>query len=153
MCVSFLVAAGTEARGYSGICRFDCRVSGVTGPFALFVGRLSALDDAEDLVLAEDHEVLVVEADLAAGVLADEDAVALLDAHRRAAAVVVDLARADGDHLGLLRLLLGGVGDDDPPANLLFGLDALDQDPVVQRTDAHCGRDTHVVPPPDALLC
>jgi hypothetical protein len=45
--------------------------------------------------------------------------------------------RADGDHLGLLRLLLGGVRNDDAPPNLLFLLNALHQDPIVQRTDIH----------------
>src|SRR6185436_12775095 len=76
-------------------------------------------DDGEDLVLAEDDEILLVDADLAAGVLADEDLVALLDVDRRALALVVDLAGTDGDDLGLLRLFLGGVGDDDSAAHLL----------------------------------
>ena len=48
-----------------------------------------------------------------------------------------DLAVAGGDDLALLRLFLGGVGDDDP-ADLLFAfLDALDDDAVVQRSDVH----------------
>ena len=54
-----------------------------------------------------------------------------------ALAVVVELAVADGDDFGLLRLLLGGVGDDDAAPDLLLLLDALDQDPIVQRTDIH----------------
>ena len=54
-----------------------------------------------------------------------------------ARAVVLDLAGADGDDLALLRLFLGGVGDDDP-ADLLFAfLEALDDDAVVQRSDVH----------------
>src|ERR1700733_8230815 len=96
-------------------------------------------DDGQDLVLAEDHVVVAVDLDLGAGVLAHEDAVALLDVHRRALALVVELARADGDHLGLLRLLLGGVRDDDAPTDLLLLLNALHYDPVVQWTDIHGG--------------
>ena len=56
-------------------------------------------------------------------------------------AALVAGARADGDDLALLRLLLGGVGDDDAALGLLFGLDALDDDAVVQRTElglGHC---------------
>src|SRR5512147_651969 len=94
-------------------------------------------DDGQDLILAEDHVVVAVDLDLAPGVLAHEDPVALLDVHRRALAVVGELARADGDHLGLLRLLLGGVRNDDAPPDLLLLLYALHQDPIVQRTDIH----------------
>ena len=59
--------------------------------------------------------------------------VALLDVELDALAVVVELAFADGDDLGLLRLLLGGVGDDDAAAHLLLGFLAPDDDAVVQR--------------------
>src|SRR4051812_32807168 len=88
-------------------------------------------DDGEDLVLAEDHVVLVVDADLAAGVLADENLVALLDVGRDTLTVVGDLAGSHGDHLGMLRLLLGGVGDDDAPADLLLLLDPLGQHAIL----------------------
>ena len=54
-----------------------------------------------------------------------------------ALAVVVHLARADRDHLGLLRLFLGGVGDDDASADLFLLVDPLDQDTVLERTNFH----------------
>ena len=54
-------------------------------------------------------------------------------------AVVAHLALADGDDLALLGLLLGGVGDDDPALRLLFLVDALDEDAVLERTDLHAG--------------
>ena len=42
-----------------------------------------------------------------------------------------------GEHLALLRLFLGRVGDDDP-ANFLFAfLDAGDDDAVVEGSDLH----------------
>ena len=53
----------------------------------------------------------------------------------RTRAVLEDLAVADGDDLALDRLLLGRVGDDDPALGLLFFLDALDDDAVLQRTN------------------
>ena len=52
-------------------------------------------------------------------------------------AALVAGARPDGDDLALLRLLLGGVRDDDAALRLLVGLDAADHDAVVQRTECH----------------
>ena len=63
--------------------------------------------------------------------------VAGLDVERDALAVVLDLAGADGDDFALLRLFLGGVGDDDSADFLFAFLDALDNDAVVQRSDVH----------------
>ena len=51
-----------------------------------------------------------------------------------ALAVLVGLAGADGDHLALLRLFLGRVGDDDAADFLFFFLDALHEDAVVERS-------------------
>src|SRR4029453_10600834 len=52
-------------------------------------------------------------------------------------AVLADLAGADGDHLGLLGLFLGGVRNDDPALLDLFLLEPLHQKPIVQRTNLH----------------
>ena len=41
------------------------------------------------------------------------------------------LAVADGDHFGLLRLLFGGIGNNDPAAHLFGFFQALHQNPVV----------------------
>src|SRR5262249_20762083 len=65
----------------------------------------------------------------------EEDLVPLDDTDRRALAGVEQLARADRDHPAALGLLLGGVGQHDPPGRLLLGLDLLDHDAVVQRAD------------------
>src|SRR5215831_1515564 len=72
------------------------------------------LKDAEHVLLAEDQILLVVQGDLGARVLAEEDAVAGLDVERDLLAVVRDLAIAHCDDLALLRLLLGAVRNDDP---------------------------------------
>ena len=42
-----------------------------------------------------------------------------------------------GDDLTFLRLLLDGIGDDDAAFGLLFALEALDHDAVVQRSKCH----------------
>src|ERR1017187_9004311 len=95
------------------------------------------LDDGQHFVLAEDQMLFVIDLDLGAGVLADEDPVALLDVQRELLAILVDLALADGDDLGLHGLLFGGVGDDDPPLFVLGRLHPLHEDPVIQRSNLH----------------
>src|SRR5262245_26742711 len=96
-------------------------------------------DDGENLVFADDDVVGAVDLHFAARVLAHEDLVALLDVERNALAVF-EAARADGDDFTLLRLLLGGVRDDDP-ALLHFGLlETTDENAIRQRLhiDGHC---------------
>src|SRR5579863_3499501 len=109
----------------------------------MFFGPLekgeSLLDDAEDVVLAQDQAVFAVDLDLVAAVLAEEHAVADLHVELSNAAVLEDLAVADGDDLALDRLLFGGVGDDDPALGLLLLLHALDDDAVMKRSDARHG--------------
>src|SRR5262249_55952090 len=81
--------------------------------------------------------LLTIQLDFLSGVLPEQDGVARLDVEWDALAVVLRLAGAGGDDLALLRLFLGGVGDDDP-ADLLFAFfDALDDDAVVKRSDVH----------------
>src|SRR5215470_6275533 len=95
------------------------------------------LENGEDVFLAQDEIFLVVDLDLGARILPEEDLVAGLHVEGNLLAVVADLAVAGGDDLALLRLLLGRVGDDDPaPADLLL-LEPLDEDAVVQRTNLH----------------
>src|SRR5579871_2928987 len=95
------------------------------------------LDDAEDVVLAQDEVIDAVDLDLVAAVLAEQDPVALLDGQRAHRPLVIRLSVTDGDNLCLGRLLLGGVGDDDPPLGLLFLGDATDQHAILQRTNFH----------------
>src|SRR5216684_5471675 len=89
----------------------------VIGPLLLSL-RIDATDDAQYFVFSHDDVFLTIELDLLPRVLAEEDEVTSLDVGPLTRAVVLDLASACGDHLALLRLLLGGVGDDDP-ADLL----------------------------------
>src|SRR5262245_57245084 len=90
------------------------------------------LDHGEDVVLAQDGVLLAVDLDLAAGVFAEEDAVALLDVERAHRPVLEDPAVADRDHAPLLGFLLGGVGNDDPAFALLLLFDAPHEDAIVQ---------------------
>src|SRR5262245_28400430 len=95
------------------------------------------LENGEDVFLAHDEVLLVVDLHLGARVLPEQDLVAGLDVEGDLLAVVAHLAGAHGDDLALLRLLLGRVRDDDPaPADLLL-LQTLDHDAIVQRTNLH----------------
>ena len=63
-------------------------------------------DGGEDVALAHDHEGLTVDLDLIAGVLAEEDAVALCHSWLANRAVVEPRADANGDDESLEGLLL-----------------------------------------------
>src|SRR5207249_5380334 len=140
-------ALGPERRGHGRRHDVDALEQG--GPGVLFelqllrhgcipswgCGWSSLLEDGEDVFLAQDQVVLAVDLDLVAGVLAEQDAVALLDVEGDALAVVVDLAGADRLDRRALRLFLRRVRDDDPADLLLALFLALDEDPIVQRTN------------------
>ena len=85
-------------------------------------GRDLAFDDAHDVGFLHDQKVFAVDLDLGARPLAEQDAVADLDVERDELARFVAAAGADGDDLAFLRLLLGGVGNDDAAGGLLLGL-------------------------------
>src|SRR5262245_13206513 len=102
-------------------------------------------DHAEDVLFAEDQVLLAVDLDLAACVLSEEHAVSRLHVERHQLPIV-PAPRADRHHLAFLRLLLGGVGNNDPTgAALLFCLDSPDDDSILQRSNLHRHR---TLPPP-----
>src|SRR6266487_1294599 len=104
------------------------------------------LEHREHFLLAEDQVLNVVDLDFGAGVLSDEDAIPLLDDQGELLALLVDLALADGDDLRLHRLLLGGVGDEEPPLLSFLGLESLDENAVVEWTNFYN------LPPESAVL-
>src|SRR6266496_4227552 len=81
--------------------------------------------------------LLLVHLDLGARVLAEEDAVVGLHVQRDFLAVLVHLPVAHRDDLALLGLLLRGVGNDDAALLGVLLFLALDEDPVMQRTNLH----------------
>ena len=95
-------------------------------------------DLGEHVRLAQDEQVLAVDRDLGAAVLGVEDLVALGDVERAALAVLVDRAVADGEDLALLRLLLGGVGEDDAARGRLLLLDRLARSAGRRGASASC---------------
>src|SRR3954470_7881203 len=104
----------------------------------------SLLHDGEQ-VAGREHEVLLAAVDdLGAAVLRVDDHVADVDVERHTLAVVVDAAGAHGDDRALLRLLLGGVRDDQAGGGGGLGLVGLDHDAVLQRLDGDLGSGRHV---------
>src|SRR5205085_11299432 len=74
---------------------------------------LRAFDDAHDVFLAHDEELLTLDLDGLAGVLAEKDLVAHLHVERDELALVILLALADRDDFALVGLFGRGVGNHD----------------------------------------
>src|SRR3954451_18003478 len=102
------------------------------------------LHHGEQVAGGEHEVVLAAVTDLGAAVLRVDDHVADVHVERNAVAVVVDAAGAHGDDRALLRLLLGGVRDDQTGGGGGLGLVGLDHDPVLQRLDGDLGSGRHV---------
>src|SRR5687768_10094878 len=104
----------------------------------------SLLHDGEQVTGGEDEVLLAAVLDLGAAVLRVDDDVTHVHVERNAVAVVVDAPGAHGDDRALLRLLLGGVRDDQTGGGGGLGLVGLDHDPVLQRLDVDLGSGRHV---------
>src|SRR5712671_5605088 len=94
-------------------------------------------EDAHDVAFLHDQQFLTIEFDLGAGPLAEQHTVADLKIDRDQLAHLVAAARADRGDFALRGLFLGGVRNDDAALGLFFGVDALDHDAVVERTEFH----------------
>ena len=96
------------------------------------------LEDREDVVLAHQQDLLVaVELELLAGVGGEQDDVADLHLQLAALAVLGDPAVAHRDNLALLRLVLRGVGQNDPTGRRVLGLFPLNDHAIAQRLEIH----------------
>src|SRR6516165_6072391 len=94
-------------------------------------------DDAHDVALLHDKELLALDFDLGARPFAEQHPVVDLDVDWDQLAGLVAAAGANGDNLALRGFFLGGVGNDDAAGGLLFGIDALDDDAIVKWTEFH----------------
>src|SRR6516164_918908 len=80
----------------------------------------AAFEDAHDVGFLHDHQFLAVEANLGARPFAEQHAVAGLEVERVHLAVLAPGTRPGRDDIALHRLLLGGVGNEDPARRLRF---------------------------------
>src|ERR1700751_288076 len=94
-------------------------------------------EDTHDVAFLHDQEFLTVELDLGARPLAEQHAVANLEIDRNQLAGLVTATRTDRRDLALRGFFLGSVGNDDAACGFVFGIDALDHDAVVERTESH----------------
>src|SRR3954466_12089105 len=92
-----------------------CPLNGVGGCRSgdLLEGGRGAFDDCEQVVFLHDQQLVAVDLDGLAAVLAEQDAVANLHVQGDQFTLVGLAARADGQHFTLVGLLGGVVGDDD----------------------------------------
>src|SRR5699024_12623655 len=109
------------------------------------VARLAAREsgDAGHNVASRQAEVLPAAVlGLRAAVLRVDDLAAHLAVQRDASPVVCDAAGAHGHDLALLRLLLGGVRDDQTGCGGLLCFDLTDDDAILERLDGDRHADT-----------
>src|SRR5215216_1873435 len=121
------------AIGYMPPVLIRLRWNGLRG----LLGGGGLFDDAHDVGLLHDEEILAVDAHLGAGPLAEQHPVPGLDVEGLDLPALVARAGPDRDDLALLGLLLGGVRDDDPALGLLLRVDAADDDAVMKRSKCH----------------
>src|ERR1700761_7007635 len=114
--------------------RFSLTMCGLGDLAAL---RRRALDDAHDVAFFHDHQVFAVDLHFGTRPLAEQDTVAHLHVERDELALLIASARTGGNDLAFHRLLLCGVGDDDPTRSLRILLHAPNDDAVVQGTELH----------------
>src|SRR5271166_2604355 len=92
------------------------------------------LKNSQDVVFAQDDMLLAIELDFTAGIFAEQDFVSGFHVGGDELAVLI-LAAAYRHHFAFLRLLLGGIGDDNPSLGFLFLFDPFDQNAIAQRSD------------------
>src|SRR5690606_7867080 len=101
------------------------------------------LDDSEHVTGGEDQVLLAAVLHLGAAVLGVQHGVPDRDVERGPLAGVADPPRADSEDGALLRLLLRGVGNDDPRRRGGLRLVRLDPNPVLERLDRNLRRGSH----------
>src|SRR5712675_1272426 len=117
------------------MCSLKCW--GIRRLRGLLLGGGKIGENAHDVALLHDQQFLAVELDLGARPFAKQHAVANLEVDRDQFASFVAATRADGGDFALRGLLLGTVRNDDAASGFVFGIDALDHDAVVERTEFH----------------
>src|ERR1700754_4156799 len=102
------------------------------------LGTLNLLVHHSHYVFFAHHQqFLAVDLDGLTSVLAEQAAVADLHVELDQAALVVTLARADGQNFALIRLFREGNGDHDARSGLGFLVKTLYDHAIMQRTKVH----------------
>src|SRR6202041_2670654 len=117
------------------MCSLKCWV--IRRLCGLLLGGGQIGENAHDVALLHDQQFLAIELDLGAGPLAEQHAVAHLEVDRDQLAGFVAAAWTNGGDFALRGLFLGTIRNDDAASCLLFGVDTLDHNAVVKRTEFH----------------
>src|SRR5213594_5028117 len=104
---------------------------------SFFYRWIELFQDREDVFFPHDYVLFVLDLDLVARVLAEENPVAALHVERDLLAFLGHLPVPDGDDFPFLGLFFSSVGDDNSAAADFLLLHSLDKDAVMQRTDLH----------------
>ncbi len=95
------------------------------------------LDNSKQIVFFHDQQLIAIDLDGLARVLAEQNAVTNLDGQSGDFALVIALAGANCQHFALIRLFSGVVRDDDAGGCLGFTFNAFNDYAVGQRTQFH----------------
>src|SRR6202165_4932640 len=108
-----------------------------SGLRSLLLGGGQIGENAHDVAFLHDQKFLTIKLDLGAGPLAEQHAVANLEVYRNQLAGFVAAAWANRRDFALRGFFLRAVRNDDAASGLLFGVDTLDHNAVVKRTEFH----------------
>src|SRR5437870_9107630 len=120
----------------SRVCRALSSNCSCLAAISFLLLRLS--DDAEDVVLAHDQVILIVDFDFGAAVFRDQHLVALFHREIDFLSVFIDFSGAKRDHFPLLWFFLGGIGDDDPAFFCFLLFERLHQHPISEWFYVNC---------------
>src|SRR5712671_6935284 len=98
-------------------------------------GRLSlgcAGENSQNFVFLHDQEIFAIELNFGAGILSEQDPVALFYCEGEYLAFIVRAALTDGDNFALLRLVFGAIGNDDAATSGVSFLHTTHQDAVME---------------------
>src|SRR5213594_3406473 len=126
---SFSIPRSKVCRAFSSNC--NCLA-------AIFFCLLRLADDAEDVVLAHDQIILIINFDFGAAVFRDQHPIALLHREIDFLSFLVHFPGAQSNHFPLLRFFLGGIGDDDPAFFYFLLFERLHQHPISERSHVNC---------------
>src|SRR5690349_12270810 len=98
----------------------------------LWLVNVLLADLGEDVAFPHDLDFPAVHFDVAAGVTAVNDLIALLHGQGGALPVVVEFAGPNRQNAATLWFLLGAVGQQNAAGRHLLGLQRLNHDPIIQ---------------------
>src|SRR5271157_472799 len=90
-------------------------------------------DYGENIAFAQDEQFLAIHLDLGAGIFGEQYLITDLHVHRNAFAFFVAITRTCRQNFAFLRLLFGGLWQDDPAGSDLFLFDRFDNHASAQR--------------------